>query len=171
MHRGERLHRCACSFEPLMFANMLSTEKHVLTHMWWILSFLSCTHYSFVTLKAPITTAADDKFWYIFPSFRQNKVWYFMKIICQQTILTKYHALFVIFEKVACFENCHLLQIIGGALWVMQGQWACWSDEKWNSKLSFSVIFSFSWSLELFLQHWSGICCMWKTCLIREVCI
>ena len=28
----------------------------------------------------------------------------------------KYHALFVIFEKVAKFFNCRLLQIIGGAL-------------------------------------------------------
>ena len=27
-----------------------------------------------------------------------------MKIVCQQTILTKYHALFVIFEKAAKFE-------------------------------------------------------------------
>ena len=42
-----------------------------------------------------------------------------MGIVCQQTILIKYHALFVIFEKAAKFEiNCCLLQIIGGALWV-----------------------------------------------------
>ena len=27
---------------------------------------------SFLTLKAPITTAADDKFWDIFPNFQQN---------------------------------------------------------------------------------------------------
>ena len=37
---------------------------------------------------------------------------YFTRIVCQQTILKKYHALFVIFEKVANL----LLQIIGGAL-------------------------------------------------------
>ena len=49
-------------------------------------------------------TAADDKFCDIFPSFDKNKVWYFMKIVCQQTILLKYHALFVIFEKAAKFE-------------------------------------------------------------------
>ena len=36
-----------------------------------------------------------------------------MRMICQQTILMKYHALLVIFEKAA-----KLLQIIGGALWV-----------------------------------------------------
>ena len=38
-----------------------------------------------------------------------------MRIVFQQTILMKYHALFVIFEKTAKFEIC-LLQIIGGAL-------------------------------------------------------
>ena len=31
--------------------------------------------------------------------FDKNKVWYFMSIVCQQTILMKYHALYVIFEK------------------------------------------------------------------------
>ena len=55
-----------------------------------------------LTLKAPITTAADDNFCEIFPNFRKNKV-YFMRIVCQQTILMKYHALFVIFEKAAKF--------------------------------------------------------------------
>ena len=33
--------------------------------------------------------------------FEKNKVWYFMRILCQQTILVKYHALFVTFEKAA----------------------------------------------------------------------
>ena len=41
-----------------------------------------------------------------------------MRIVCQQTILMKYHALFIIFEKAAKIGNCRLLQIIGGALWV-----------------------------------------------------
>ena len=40
-----------------------------------------------------------------------------MRIVCQQTILMKYHALFVIFEKNSKIWNCRLLQIIGGALW------------------------------------------------------
>ena len=57
-----------------------------------------------LTLKAPITTAAEDKFRGIFPNFEKNKVWYFMRIICQQTILMKYHALFISFEKAAKFE-------------------------------------------------------------------
>ena len=41
-----------------------------------------------------------------------------MRIVCQQTILMKYHALFVIFEISSKIFNCRLLQIIGGALWV-----------------------------------------------------
>ena len=39
-----------------------------------------------------------------FPIFEKNKVWYFMRIVCQQTILMKYHALFVIFEKATKFK-------------------------------------------------------------------
>ena len=39
-----------------------------------------------------------------------------MRIVCQQTILMKYHALFVSFEKSGKIINCRLLQIIGGAL-------------------------------------------------------
>ena len=39
-----------------------------------------------------------------------------MRIVCQQTILMKYHALLVIFEKNGKIWNCRLLQIIGGAL-------------------------------------------------------
>ena len=56
---------------------------------------------SLLTLKAPITTAADGKFCDIFSYFRKNKVWYFMRIVCQQMILMKYHTLFTIFEKAA----------------------------------------------------------------------
>ena len=41
-----------------------------------------------------------------------------MRIVCQQTILMKYHALFVIFWKSSKIWKCRLLQIIGGALWV-----------------------------------------------------
>ena len=38
-----------------------------------------------------------------------------MRIVCQQTILVKYHSLLVIFEKAAKFDIV-LLQIIGGTL-------------------------------------------------------
>ena len=40
----------------------------------------------------------------IFPIFDKIKVWYYMRIVCKQTILMKYDALLVIFEKVAKFE-------------------------------------------------------------------
>ena len=36
-----------------------------------MITFLQCDQ---LTLKAPITTAADDKFCDIYPSFRKNKV-------------------------------------------------------------------------------------------------
>ena len=59
----------------------------------------------YLTLKASITTAANDKFCNIFLNFqKKKKVWYFVRIFCQQTILMKYHAFLVIFEKVAKFE-------------------------------------------------------------------
>ena len=54
-------------------------------------------------MSTPITTAADDKFWDILPNFQQKKVQYYIRIVCQQTILMKFHALFVIFEKAAKF--------------------------------------------------------------------
>ena len=41
-----------------------------------------------------------------------------MRIVCQQSILMKYHALFVIFEKTAKFQVCRLLQ--SGALRVKE---------------------------------------------------
>ena len=69
------------------------------------------TIYGIFTHKAPIKTAADDKIWHFFPNFqilflifRKNKVWYYMRIVCQQSILTKYRALFVAFEIAAKFE-------------------------------------------------------------------
>ena len=70
----------------------------------FFVSQFSCWNFPLLALKAPIMTAAGDKFCNIFPSFQQKKVWYFMRIVCQQTILMKYHALFVIFEKAAKFE-------------------------------------------------------------------
>ena len=39
-----------------------------------------------------------------------------MRIVCQQTILMKYDALFVIFEEVAKFEIVVCCKL-GGALW------------------------------------------------------
>ena len=39
-----------------------------------------------------------------------------MRIVCQQTILMKYHALFVIFEKAATFEIVVCCKKIGDTL-------------------------------------------------------
>ena len=48
-------------------------------------------------------TDADD-FVTSFPIFEKTKEWYFMRIVCLQTILMKYNALFVMLEKAAKFE-------------------------------------------------------------------
>ena len=72
-----------------------------------------------ITLKAPIKTAADDNFYNIFLNFQKNNVCYFMRIVCWQTILMKYRALFVIFEKAAKFEIvvcCKLLVALYGLI-------------------------------------------------------
>ena len=45
-----------------------------------------------------------------------------MRIVCQQRILMKYHALFVIFAKAAKFEIFVCCKEIGGALRVNVGQ-------------------------------------------------
>ena len=62
---------------------------------YWLISSQS----NGLTLKVPITTAADDKFCDILPNFGKNKVSYFMRIVCWQTILIKYLAVCVTFEK------------------------------------------------------------------------
>ena len=54
---------------------------------------------SVLTLKAPITTAADDKFCAIFLNF-QGMIFHENCL----TILMKYHVFFVAFEKAAKFE-------------------------------------------------------------------
>ena len=56
-----------------------------------------------LTLKAPITIAANN-ICDIFLNFQKNKVWYFIKIVCKQTIHMKCIALFVIFEKKSKFD-------------------------------------------------------------------
>ena len=49
------------------------------------------------SLKAPITTAQTTNFVTSFLIFEKNKALNYMRIVCQQTILMKYHAVFVIF--------------------------------------------------------------------------
>ena len=67
-----------------------------------------------LTLKVPITTAADDTFKYIFfyLFFLENKSWHFMWIIWQ-TIRMKFQGLFQ--KEIIILEFC-LLQILLGAL-------------------------------------------------------
>ena len=48
-----------------------------------------------------------------------------MRIVCQQTILMKYHALFVIFEKWQNLQLSSAAKIIGGALWVNLTSYDC----------------------------------------------
>ena len=57
-----------------------------------------------------------------------------MRIVCQQTILMKYHALFVSFEKKnSKIWNCRLLQIIDGALGVYhQFKYLLWVFTKYG---------------------------------------
>ena len=46
----------------------------IMLHFIWVLNvFRSFPKYKGLTLKAPITTAADNKFYYIFPNFRKKK--------------------------------------------------------------------------------------------------
>ena len=45
-----------------------------------IIHFIITEDIFYLTLKAPITTAADDKYGDKFPKFWKNKVWYFMRI-------------------------------------------------------------------------------------------
>ena len=49
-----------------------------------------------------------------FQIFDKNKVWYYRRLVCQQTILMKYHALFVNFEEAAKFAIvvCCKLRVI-----------------------------------------------------------
>ena len=60
-----------------------------------------------LTFKVPNITAADDKFGKKFPNFQKNKV-YYMRIVYQQMIIMKYHALFAIFEKKKKQQNLKL---------------------------------------------------------------
>ena len=62
-------------------------------------SVLAYIKHGILTLKAPIPTAADDKFCDIFSNFRKKKGTIFHENRLPAEILMKYHALFVIFEK------------------------------------------------------------------------
>ena len=82
------------------------------------INFKMICHNSLYPLKRQSGLQQTTNYGTSFLIFEKNKVWYFMRIICQQTILKKYHALFFFFWKSSKIWNCRLLQIIGGALWV-----------------------------------------------------
>ena len=65
--------------------------------------YLSKYTYGSLNLKTPIMQQTTN---YATSAlvFNKNKVRYFMRIVCQQTILMKYHTLFVIYEKAVKFE-------------------------------------------------------------------
>ena len=61
--------------------------------------------------------------------FEGNTEWHSMRIVCQQTILMKYHSLFVIFEKAARFEIvvcCRLhVALYGLTIWWSEFIYSC----------------------------------------------
>ena len=63
----ENVHKCAVRFETGNYNYETWRMTGILEHL---------------TLKATITTAADDKFCSIFSNFRKNKACYFMRIVC-----------------------------------------------------------------------------------------
>ena len=86
---------------------------------------LSSSH---LTLKAPITTAADDILKYFFLFFKENKSWYSMWIICLAMwivcLADNSHEIprLVFFEKLKKIKiKCRLLLILLGALRVING--------------------------------------------------
>ena len=71
-----------------------------------------------LSLKAPITTAADDKFCNIFSSFRQKEGMIFHENRLPADDFHEISCLIYYFWKSSKIWNCLLLQIIGGTLWV-----------------------------------------------------
>ena len=69
-----------------------------------------------LTLKAPITTAADDKFWDIFPNFRQKQGMILHENRLPADDSHEISCLICYFGKSGKIFNCRLLKIIGGAL-------------------------------------------------------
>ena len=69
-----------------------------------------------ITFKAPITTAADDKYCDFFPNFRKKKGMIFHKNTQPADDSHKVSCLICYFWKSSKICNCRLLQIKGGAL-------------------------------------------------------
>ena len=84
-----------------------------------------------------------------------------MRVVCEQTILMKYHALYVIFEKGGKIWNCGLLQIIGGALWVKMPPEICsrWLFSSEPSAIKCQVLFQIKKEITIIslLQLWLAL--------------
>ena len=59
-----------------------------------------------LTLKVPITTAAEDKLSDTFPHFRKKKVWYFMRIVCQSDLGLGYLSMATSVRNFRTFTVC-----------------------------------------------------------------
>ena len=104
-----------------------------------------------LTLKAPITTAADDKFCDIFPNFRRK----YGMILHENRLPTddshKISCLICYFWRSGKICNCRLLQIIGGTLRIdcvscISEVPGWWMDYLINSLLAASFVVC-RWSL------------------------
>ena len=94
------------------------TAPGLMAFAWCCLKFVSS-----LTRKWPLRLQQTINFAASFLIFERNKEWYFMRIVCQQTILMKYHALIVISEKVANFEIavcCKFNVVIYGLMKILQ---------------------------------------------------
>ena len=84
-----------CHYELWQNCSSFITPLHQCILMWI---------FSWLTLKVQSWLQQTTNFVTSFLIFEKNKVWYFIRIVCQQTILMKCHALFLIFENAAKFE-------------------------------------------------------------------
>ena len=72
-----------------------------------------------------------------------------MRIVSQQTILMKYHALFAIFWKSSNILNCRLLQVIGDALRVN-------SFIASGDIIGSTLLINFVWIISHLRRSWTG---------------
>ena len=95
-------------------------SRNVLVSTPWVMLLLSA-----LTLKAPVTTAADDKFCDTFPNFRK-KIRYSITWESSASRRFSWNIMpYLLFLKIQLNLQSSLLQIIGGALRVNT---QCWVD-------------------------------------------
>ena len=74
-----------------LLTKMVLLSTHKICFGWGIGNLISVTHYW--PLKRQSRQQQTTNFATSFLIFERNKIWYFMRIVCQQTILMKDHAL------------------------------------------------------------------------------